>query len=69
MNMDSFILNEKLKATCCKYIIPIGSLIKEYKVTSPNRAMITIRDTNFSYDTCHKVKLSSLRRCSGNQSL
>lgn len=59
-----YILKQNLKTLCCSGELPVGQRLKISYQYSKNRVYVYDLDTGFG----HKVKFSSLRRCSHDDS-
>lgn len=51
---------EEFRATCCGCTFKVGVTLTVNRLTSPNRVLVTIEDTQRSM---HKAKRSTVRRC------
>lgn len=61
-----FVLTETLKTLCCDYPIQSGCTIEVWQNWSPKRKIVRVilnPDGSKSSSGLHKVKISSLRRC------
>ena len=56
------VIEESLPVLCCDFDIDKDTVVEVYKQTSKNRTIVAIR-SNDRKNQCHKVKTSTLRRC------
>ncbi len=59
----TFRVKETIKSLCCSHDLEAGEVVQVYSHPSPNRLVVCLVEGEW-VNTCHKVKRSTLNRCS-----